>query len=255
MQKQLALPNIKTSLVAAAITVSAMAMMSGNASATSMPTSEHHGNSHVAMASHEDKKTHENKMKHENKDHGNKHQQSQAAIDLRVGLNNLLAEHVTTNLTVNRSIAGGASSAQIEAGMQAQLANSDALSAAVGSVYGAEAQAQFSEMFREHIVESNAYAQAVAAGDESAKAAANAELQEYLHELSTFFSTAIPGLPQEDVYSLLNQHEELINASTEAFKAGDYHQSYKLEHDALVQVATIADALADGIVRTQPDLF
>jgi hypothetical protein len=237
-----------------------MTMMGSSASATSMHTDEHHGSSHVAMQQHDDKKHHEDKAKHEQKadKHEHKtdmHEQSQAAIDLRVGLNNLLAEHVTTNLTVNRSIADGASDAEIEGGMQGQLANSDALSAAVGSIYGADAQAQFSEMFREHIVESNAYAMAVADGDESAKEAATAELQEYLEELATFFSTAIPGLPQEDVYALLNEHEELINASTEAFKAGDYNLSYQLEHDALTQVATIADALAAGIVRTQPDSF
>lgn len=305
MQTLVHIPTIRTSLAAAAITVAAMTMMGGTASATTMHPSEHHGNVHVSQQhqehennnnhhrqmqhgqhqGHEQRKQHEQQRQDHNghqsnaqhamQNHGQTNhsqaqshsqsqnhqeqnqadQQSQAAVDLRVGLNNLLAEHVTTNLNVNRSIAGGASAEQIEAGMQAQVANSQAISAAVGSIYGTEAQAQFYEMFQEHIDESNRYAQAIAAGDEAARTAANEELQEYLREIATFFSTAIPVLPYEDVYALLNQHEELINASTVAFEAGNFGQSYQIEHDALKQVAMIADALAAGIVATQPDKF
>ena len=180
---------------------------------------------------------------------------SQEAINLRVGMNNLLREHVTTNLTVNRSIVSDAPQAVIDAGLKAQMANTDGLAAAVGSVYGEEAQAQFSEMFDEHIVESNAIAQAIESGDDSAKAEAEVELQEYLAEISTFFSTAIPVLSYDAVYGLLAEHENLINQSTEAFNNGDYYRSYHLEAEALVQVSTIADALAKGIVATQPNKF
>lgn len=282
MPQSILLPSMKTSLVAAAITVAALTMMGGTASATTMHPSENHRNNHNSQqheqhnnghknAHHEQHEQHREQV-HANvasqnhgqqnhaqeQNHENKHesdQQSQAAVDLRVGLNNLLAEHVTTNLNVNRSIAGGASTAEIEAGMQAQVVNSEAIAAAVGSIYGPEAQAQFYAMFQEHIDESNRYAQAVAAGDESARIAANEELQEYLREIATFFSTAIPVLAYDDVYALLNQHEELINSSTEAFKAGDFERSYHLEHEALKQVAMIADALAAGIVATQPDKF
>jgi hypothetical protein len=237
--------------LAAAIAVSALTLSGGVASATPGHTDHSQGAHHAAMASaHHDEqkqKHHEEKAKHE--------EQLQASANLRVGLNNLLREHVTTNVTVNHSIAGGASAAEVEAGVQAQLANSDALAAAVGSIYGADAQAQFSEMFREHIEESNNYAIAAAAGDESAKAAAAVELQEYLQEIATFFSTAIPVLPYDAVYGLLSEHEDLINQSTVAFAAGDFSLAYQLEAQALVQVSTIADALAAGIIETQPTLF
>ncbi len=181
--------------------------------------------------------------------------ESQAATDLRVALNSLLKDHVTTNLTVNRSIANGASEAEINAGIQAQVANSDALSAAVASIYGQAAGAQFSEMFLEHIEESNNFARAVAAGDEGAKIAANEELKEYLEEIATFFSTAIPVLPYDAVYGLLLEHEGLINQSTEAFETRNFGQSKKVEQQAIRQVSVIADALASGIIATQPDKF
>lgn len=182
------------------------------------------------------------------------HGQSQAATDLRVTMNNLLRQHVTSNINVNRAIIDG-NERMINAATESEYLNSDDLSAAVGSIYGGEAQAQFSTLFREHLVESNAYAMAAMQGDQAAKDAAIVELQDYLHDLSDFFSAAIPGLPAQDVYNLLNLHEELVNKATNAYQAGDYVQSYQMEREALKQVSTIADALSSGIVATQPAKF
>lgn len=182
-------------------------------------------------------------------------QNSQAAVEFKVALNGLLREHVSSSLNVTRSIVGGASERQINGAIEAQYANSDALAAAVGSVYGGGAQAQFSELFREHIVESNKYAMAVAAGDRTAADAANMELKEYLADISNFFVGAIPGLKYNEVYGFLNEHEELINKSTDAFKAGDFVQSYQMEREALKQVSIASNALSTGIVATQPNLF
>lgn len=179
----------------------------------------------------------------------------QASADLRVGLNNLLREHVSASLDVTRAITQHASHEQIEGAMYAQDANSKDLAAAVGSVYGEEAQQQFLELFDEHIQVSNAYATAVADGNDYDKEQANAELQEYLQEIATFFSSAIPGLATEDVYGLLAEHEQLINSSTEAYAAGDYEQSFEIERQALTQVSGAADALASGIIATQPAKF
>ena len=181
--------------------------------------------------------------------------ETKAATDLRKALNSLLRDHVTTNLTVNRAIVSGASEATINQAELAQFANTASLAAAIESIYGAPAAAQFSEMFNEHIAESNNFARAAAAGDEAAKALALVELQEYLAEITTFFTTAIPVLPYNAVYGLLLEHETLINQSTEALINGNFGQSKKFEQQALRQISVIADALASGIVATQPTLF
>ncbi len=181
-------------------------------------------------------------------------QYSQAAVDLRVGMNNLLREHVSVSLDATRSIADDASQWQIDGAIAAQYSNSDDLAAAVGSVYGDEAEAKFSELFREHIVESNKYAMAVANDDEAAKEEALEELQEYLNDIAVFFSDAT-GLPSQAIYDLLNEHEGLINESTEAYKEGDYAKSYELEREALMQISGAADALAAAVVSSQPDKF
>lgn len=180
---------------------------------------------------------------------------SAPAADLRVGLNNLLNEHVASSLDVTRAIVDGAPQAELDGALSAQTANAVAIAGAVGSIYGEEAQATITEQFVEHIEQSNAYASAVAAGDEAAKAEALAELREYLTDISGFFSGAIETLPQDAVYALLEEHENLLNSSIEAYNDGDFTRSYELEREALAQVSGIADALAGGIVATQPDQF
>ena len=196
-----------------------------------------------------------NKMDMGTKDANQMSMVESPAIDLRVGMNNLLREHVSSSLDVTRTIAGGASEAEVEGAISAQTANAVAIAEAVGSVYGDEAQQQITEMFVEHIKASNSYARAVAANDQMAKDAAITELNEYLDEISAFFSTAIDGLAKESVYALLQEHENLLNQSVQAYKDGDFTASYELERQALTQVNGIADALTKGIVTTKSDMF
>lgn len=180
---------------------------------------------------------------------------SAPAADLRVGMNGLLREHVSSSLAVTRNVASEAPQQEVDASIVAQMANAGEIAAAIGSVYGEDAEKQITEMFVEHIEESNNYAKAVAAGDEQAKAASLMELKEYLTEISAFFSGAIDNLPQDTVYGLLEEHETLLNDSVEAYEAGDYKKSYGLERKALTQVSGIADALAGGVVATNPGKF
>lgn len=177
------------------------------------------------------------------------------AADLRVGMNNLLREHVSSSLNVTRNIADKSPQKDIDAAIAAQMANAGEIAAAVGSVYGEEAKAQITELFVDHINESNAYAQAVESGNEAAQQEALKEMEEYLREISAFFSGAINGLPEDTVYGLLQEHETLLNDSVVAYNNGDFAKSYELERKALTQVSGIADAIAGGIVETKPDLF
>jgi hypothetical protein len=178
---------------------------------------------------------------------------STKAADLRVGLNNLLREHVSVSLAVTRDIVDGAP--DLEASKAAQTANAVDIATAVGSIYGEEAQATITPMFVDHIDESNKFAIAVAAGDQAAKEMAVAELKEYLNDIAGFFSGAINTLPQDAVYGLLETHENLLNESIEAYKAGDFAKSYDIERQALTQAGSIGDALAKGIVETKPESF
>ncbi|MDQ3064953.1 MAG: hypothetical protein M3Q36_01650 [bacterium] len=228
--------NIKSSLALAAVATLSLAVIGGT-SAAAMQSSNSNKTANASS-------TKEMNVK-----------ESQAATDLRKGLESLLQDHVTTNLTVNRAIVSGASEAEINEAEQAQFANTADLSAAIESIYGSAAAAEFSTLFNEHIAESNNIARAVAAGDESAKALAVEELEEYLVDITNFFVAAIPVLPYDAVFGLLEEHERLINLSTEAQDTRNFGQSKKFEQQAIRQISVIADALASGIIATQPALF
>ncbi len=224
--------NIQTGFSLAAVTALSLAII-GGASATAMQSNGSTSNKSATVASKE----------------------SKAATDFRKALNSLLQDHVTTNLDVNRAIVSGASDAEIDAIEQAQLENTASLAAAIESIYGTAAAETFTDLFNEHIEESNNIAQAIADGDVDAKAEAIIELEEYLVDITNFFVGAIPVLPYDAVFSLLEEHEMLINKSTEAMTTKNFGQSKKLEQQALRQISVIADALASGIIQTQPAKF
>jgi len=177
------------------------------------------------------------------------------AADLRVALNGLLREHVTTNLTVSYNIIDKVSDEKLQASLDAQTANAVAIANAVGSIYGDEAKAAITTPFVDHLTQSNNYAKAVVNGDEAGKATSLAALQTNLQQVADVFNSVIPSLPADTLYMALNDHETLMNKVAVAYQAGDYTMAYQLEDEALTQISGGADALAGGILAAKPDMF
>lgn len=177
------------------------------------------------------------------------------AADLRATLNNLLREHVTTNLAVNYNIIDNVSEAKLQASMDAQTANAVAIANAVGSVYGDEAKAAVTTPFVEHLKNSNDYAKAVAAGDMAGQETSLKNLQASIRQVAVVFNSVIPSLSVDTLYDALNAHEELMNKADAAYKSGDFANAYKIENEALTQISGGADALSKGIVESKPDMF
>lgn len=181
--------------------------------------------------------------------------QSTGQADLRVGLNNMLREHVTSSLVVTRNIVDGASADKIEGAKAAQTANAVAIATAVGDIYGMEAQDALTAPFVEHIAQSNNYAQAVANSDMAGQDTALTALRAELRKVATVFNSVIPSVPTDTLYEALSAHEDLLNQAAVEYKAGNFAKAYELENDALVQISGGAEALAGGIVESKPDMF
>ena len=177
------------------------------------------------------------------------------AAGLRVTLNNLLREHVTTNLTVSYNIIDKAPEAKMKASLDAQTANAVAIATAVGSVYGEDAKTAITQPFVDHLTQSNNYAKAVVANDMAGQATSLAALQVNLRQIADVFNSVIPSLPSDTLYGALNDHETLMNQIAVAYQAGDFNKAYELEAQALTQISGGADALAGGIVASKPDTF
>jgi len=177
------------------------------------------------------------------------------AADLRVTMNNLLREHVSTSLTVTRSIVDQAPEEKLQGAVDAQTANAVAIANAVGSVYGDEAKTAITAPFVDHIMQSNNYAKAVEAGDMAAQETSLVALRADLRKVADVFNSVIPSLSSDTLYDALNAHENLLNESIREYKAGNFAKAYELESQALTQISGGADALTGGIIESKPDMF
>jgi hypothetical protein len=178
-----------------------------------------------------------------------------SAAKLRVDMNNLLREHVSSSLIVTRNIVDGASEGKIAGAKAAQTANAVAIATAVGSVYGQGAQDAITPPFVEHIAQSNNYATAVKNGDMAAQETSLTALRAELRKVADVFHSVIPSLSSDTLYEALSAHEDLLNKAAVEYQAGNYEKAYELENEALVQISGGADALTTGIIASKPEMF
>lgn len=176
-----------------------------------------------------------------------------AASDLRVTLNALEREHV--NLAAAATRRGFQGDPDFQAAAAELDKNSKAIAAAVGSVYGPEAEQQFYEIWASHIGFFVDYTVAAKSGNQAGMDKAVADLGGYQDAIADFFSKANPNLPREAVFDLVGEHITLLKGAVDAFGGKDYPLSYAKEHEANVQIGTIADALSGAIVKQYPEKF
>ncbi len=175
------------------------------------------------------------------------------SADLRVLLHALEHEHVDLASAAVRAGFDGAGSF---AAVGAQLdKNSVELSQAVGSIYGPAAEARFLEIWRSHIGFFVDYTVAAKKGDKAGMDKAVANLGGYVDAISDFFSGANPNLPREAVHQLVSTHVTLLKGAVDNYGAADFAGSYKSQHEAYVQIGSIADALSGAIVKQYPEKF
>lgn len=175
------------------------------------------------------------------------------AADLRVVLNALEREHVDLASQATRN--GFDGSADFAASGKALDDNSVAISQAIGSVYGADAQAKFLVIWRSHITFFVNYTVAAKTGNKAGMDKAVADLGGYVDAISDFFSGANPNLPREAVHQLVGDHVTLLKAAVDSYGAKDFATSYTKEHEANVQIGTIANAIAGAVVKQYPEKF
>lgn len=175
------------------------------------------------------------------------------AADLRVILNALEREHVDLASQATRN--GFDGSADFKASAGALDNNSVALSKAIGSIYGPDAETKFLEIWRSHIGFFVNYTVAAKTGDKAGMDKAVSDLGGYNDAISDFFSQANPNLPREAVHQLISDHIVLLKGAVDAYGAKDFAGSYAKEHDANVQIGTIADTIAGAIVKQSPAKF
>lgn len=175
------------------------------------------------------------------------------AANLRVSLNNALREHVNLAGVTLRNVYTEAP--DTDAAVAALDANSIEVAGLVGSVYGDEAETQFLDLWRQHIGFFADYTVAAREGNSDGMMEAKNELAGYGQAASSFFENANEYLPKDAVMPLLEEHRDMVIDVIDTMGSGDFDAAYQKLGAAADQVGEIADALAGGIEKQNPDQF
>lgn len=179
---------------------------------------------------------------------------SQAAVSLKLALRRLWSDHVIW--TREYVVAAVAGTPDAEAAAGRLLKNQEDIGNAVVPVYGADAGHALTGLLKQHILIAVDLVKAAKEGNDAAfkendqKWTANAE------EIAGLLSGANPhNWPKTDVTDLLMQHLNLTKGEVVARLAGKWDDDVGAFDQIFTEILTVADVLADGIVKQFPDKF
>ena len=176
------------------------------------------------------------------------------AADLRSSLVSLGTEHMDLVYTAVASALQGSNSA--EADKAALIDNGHTIGAAVGSVYGKDAETTFNKVWDIHLVQFVNYAVASSKNDDAGKQMALSTIDEqYTHPLAAYLAKANPNLPEDVLYSSLNEHVKMTATMIDQVAAGDYTAAEATPKDSVKHLEGLMSTLAGGIVKQFPKKF
>jgi hypothetical protein len=179
---------------------------------------------------------------------------STKAADLRSSLVSMGTEHMDLVYVAVASALQGSQSA--EADKAALIDNGHRIGAAVGSVYGKDAETTFDKVWDIHLVQFVNYAVASSKSDEAGKQMALSTIDEqYTHPLSAFLAKANPNLPEDVLYSSLNEHVKMTATMIDQVAGADYTAAEATRKESVKHLEGLMSTLANGIVTQFPEKF
>ena len=179
---------------------------------------------------------------------------SSKAVDLRVGLNQLLQEHLYLASFATGAALGGRTDEFAAAGSALNTNGTD-LGAAIGGLYGDAAKDQWNQIWSAHNGFFVDYTTGVATKDQAKIDKAVMDLTTvYVPQFAEFLAGAT-GLPQDALASLLTDHVLTTKAIVDAQGKGDVEAAAAADRMAAQHMEMIADPLAAAIVTKLPAKF
>ena len=175
-------------------------------------------------------------------------------VDLRVGLNQLLQEHLYLASFATGAALGGRSDEFAAAGTALNTNGTD-IGAAIGSLYGADAKDAFNAIWSAHNGFFVDYTTGVATKDQAKMDKAVSDLTTiYLPQFVDFLAGAT-DLPKDALTQLTQEHILTTKAIVDAQATMDWNAVAAADRVAGQHMEMIADPLAKAIVAKLPDLF
>ncbi len=134
--------------------------------------------------------------------------------------------------------------------------NARAIADAVIPLYGKEAGDKLFTLLAGHYGAIKEYMTAAFAGDAAAQSVATAKLKANAEEIAAFLNSANPkNWPKDTLVAVLMAHGAHHIAQIDAINKKDFAKEAEGWTEMTKNVYTIADALADGIVKQFPKKF
>ena len=176
----------------------------------------------------------------------------QPAVQLRIGLDRVLAEHAF--LTIEAMRTGVAGGDEFEVAAEVLEDNTVELLELVEAAYGADAAGAFGEQWRNHLAYLVDYTRAVADGDEDARDLASSQLETYTEDFSALLASANPGLPPDVVEGLIVEHVQQLE-QIGSFADEGFSEAYPAIRDTYTHMFMVGDGLTLGILERFEDRF
>ncbi|MCW3794372.1 copper amine oxidase N-terminal domain-containing protein [Paenibacillus sp. LS1] len=176
------------------------------------------------------------------------------AADLRANLDHLLSEHFALAVTAMAKAYDGAKDA--DAAYKALDQNALDMQPAIASLYGDAGAKEFERIFRAHNKYTDDLVKATKMGNQAGIKQAQANINGFVDEFSTFLSTATEGkLPKAAAKQALQVHEDLVQKVFDEYVAGDYADAYKAYREGFKEMFDVSKALSTAITTQMPEKF
>ncbi|MGR6545870.1 copper amine oxidase N-terminal domain-containing protein [Paenibacillus tundrae] len=176
------------------------------------------------------------------------------AADLRANLDHLLSEHFALAVTAMAKAYDGAKDA--DAAYKALDQNALDMQPAIASLYGEAGAKEFERIFRAHNKYTDDLVKATKMGNQAGIKQAQANINGFVDEFSTFLSTATEGkLPKAAAKQALQVHEDLVQKVFDEYVAGDYADAYKAYREGFKEMFDVSKALSTAITTQMPEKF
>ena len=172
---------------------------------------------------------------------------------LKLAMRKLWSDHVLW--TRDYIVAAVAGSPSAEESSKRLLRNQEDIGAAIEPYYGKLAGDQLTKLLKEHILIAVDLVDGAKTGNQKKLKDADARWTANANEIARFLSGANPNLPQKDVADLLSLHLKLTKDEATARIKKEWAADIRAFDDIFTEILTLADALADAIVKQFPAKF
>jgi hypothetical protein len=138
---------------------------------------------------------------------------------------------------------------------QRLLKNQEDIGNAIVPLYGQDAGDRLTELLKQHILIAVDLVDAAIAGDQVRFAEFDQQWTKNADEIGAFLSSANPYWPQKDIADLLALHLSLTKDEAVARLNHEFEKDIEIFDQIVTEIYTLADTLAQGIIRQFPDKF